>query len=305
MSKFSAEDIRGIVPPIATPIHSDESVDEKGMRRQIDFLLGQEVHAIFVMGGTGEFFCFPDREKVKAIEIAVDEVGGRVPVIAGVTDLSTRRTIENAHVAQEKGADFIVSLPPFFFSMRQDWIYEFYTAIARETDIPLMLYNILNPIHTNIQPETARRLSERPDIVGLKDSEEFAHVQEIVFLTKDRNFSVLCGLEGHFFASLYVGAAGGVLSAATFCPRLCVDIYEKTVAGEYEKAVELQRKLNQMLGELGGKILAGGVTSWWGIVKTALSILGICDNTVTHPMPTCTEEERQTLKAIMKKYDLL
>ena len=299
MVRFGIESIRGVVPPIATPVNKDETVDEKGMRRLVNFLLQNGAHAVFVMGGTGEFFCFPDREKARAIEIVVDEVGGRVPVIAGVTDLSTRRTIENAHTAQELGVDFIVSLPPFFFGLPQDWIFDFYTTIAAETDLPLMLYNILNPIHTNIEPETARRLSERSDIVGMKDSEEFAHVQDVVLLTRDADFRVLNGLESHFFAALFVGAAGGVLSAANFCPRLCGDIYEKTVAGAYGDALELQKRLNRLLGEL------TGFTSWWGVVKTCLANLGICDKTVTHPVPTCTDEEGEILGKIMKRYDLL
>ena len=162
--------IRGIVPPIATPINKDETVDEQGMRRLVDFQLEQGANAIFVMGGTGEFFCFPDSEKRRAIETVVDQVAGRAPVIAGITDLSTRRAVANAHVAQEAGADFLTSLPPFFFALQQDWLHNFYTSVAAETDLPLLLYNILNPIHTNIQPQTVRSLSENPKIVGIKDS---------------------------------------------------------------------------------------------------------------------------------------
>ena len=303
MSRFSVEDIRGLVPPIATPIRKDETVDEKGMRRLVNFQIEQGAQCLFVMGGTGEFYCFPDQEKTQAIEIAVDEARDRVPVIAGITDLSTRRAITNAHAAQEAGADFLVSLPPFFFSMRQDWIIEFYTAVAEETDLPLMLYTIGAPIHTNIQPATARRLSERPDIVGMKDSEGFAHVQEAVFLTQESDFRILTGLETDFFASLRIGAVGGVLSAGNICPRLCANIYDRTVAGDHEQAIELQKKLNRLVGELGA--LTGGTTSWWGIIKTGLQILGICSNTVTHPMPTCSDEEKQALEAIMKRYELL
>lgn len=298
-ARFSADSIRGIVPPIATPIKPDETVDEKGMRRLVNYLLDNGAHCIFVMGGTGEFFTFPDREKRRAIEIVADEVAGRAPVIAGVTDLSTRRAIDNAHVAQEAGADFVASLPPFFFSMGQSWISDFYTALAGDTDLPLLLYNILNPIHTNIEPETARTLSEHPNIVGMKDSADYAHVQQVVFLTQGSDFQVLDGLEPHFYASLNVGAAGGVLSASNFCPALCRDIYDKTVAGDHERAVELQRMLNRLLGEL------QGFSSWWGVVKTCLSILGLCDNTVTRPVPTCTDEERTRLTEIMRQYDLL
>ena len=300
MSKFGVEDIRGVVPPIATPIHKDETVDDRGMRRLVNFLIDQGAAGLFVLGGTGEYFCLADHEKTRAVEIVVDEVGGRVPVIAGVSDLSTRRAIDNAHAAQDAGADFLVSLPPFFFALEQEWIYEFYTAIAAETDLPLMLYNILDPINTNVLPETARSLSEHPNIVGMKDSAELSHVEEVVSLTNGGGFRVLNGLEGHFSSALRAGAAGGVLSSANFCPRLCADIYEKTIAGEFDEAAELQDRLNRLIGDLTGRF-----KPWWAVVKTSLSILGICDNTVTRPMPTCTDEERVALAGIMQQYDLL
>ena len=299
MTEFTADDVKGIVPPIATPINKDETVDETGMRRLVNFLLDNGAHCIFVMGGTGEFFCLSDREKRRAIEIVVDEVAGKAPVVAGITDLSTRRAIDNAHVAQEAGADFMASLPPFFFSMEQDWMTNFYTAVADDSDLPLLLYNILNPIHTNILPTTAKALSEHPNIIGIKDSEEFAHVQEVVLLTRENDFKVLCGLESHFYAALNVGAAGGVLSASNFSTALCREIYDHAAAGNNEAAIESQAKLNRLLAEF------QGFSSWWGIVKTSLSILGLCENTVTHPVPTCTDEERERLKGILARYGLL
>ena len=299
MSKFSVDDIKGVVPPIATPINKNETVDEAGMRRLVKFLLGNGANCIFVMGGTGEFFCLSDKEKRRAIEIVVDEVNGQAPVIAGITELSTRRTIENARIAQETGADFMASLPPFFFSMGQDWMTDFYTAIADVSGLPLLLYNILNPIHTNILPTTAKRLSDHPNIVGIKDSEEFAHVQETIFLTRDSNFNVLCGLEGHFYAAVSVGASGGVLSASNFCPALCREIYDYATAGDNDAGIQAQAKLNRLLAEF------QGFSSWWGIVKTSLNILGLCENTVTHPVPTCTDEERLRLENILNRYGLI
>ena len=300
MSRFGVEDIRGVVPPIATPIDKEERVDDGGMRRLVNFLIDQGSAGIFVLGGTGEYFCLADREKTRAVEIVVDEVGGRVPVIAGVSDLSTRRAIDNAHAAQEAGADFLVSLPPFFFPLEQEGIYRFYTAIAADTDLPLMLYNILNPINTNVLPETALSLSENPGIVGMKDSAELSHVEEVVSLTRGSGFRVMNGLEGHFTSALRAGAAGGVLSAANFCPRLCADIYEKTMAGELDKAEELQDKLNRFMDELDGRF-----SPWWAVLKTSLSILGICDSTVTSPIPTCTDEDRKALAGVLREYDLL
>ena len=173
MTKFQIDSLHGVVPPIATPVYKDETVDEAGLRRLVNFQLERGVHGLFVLGGTGEFFCFPTREKIRAIETVVDEVNGRVPVVAGVTDLSTRRAIENSHIAQEAGVDFITSLPPFFFPLGQDTISRFYTSLAGESDLPLLLYNIRDPIHTNIQPETVQKLAQNPKIVGIKDSEDY------------------------------------------------------------------------------------------------------------------------------------
>jgi len=175
----------------------------------------------------------------------------------------------------------------------------FYTAIADVSGLPLLLYNILNPIHTNILPTTAKRLSDHPNIVGIKDSEEFAHVQETIFLTRDSNFNVLCGLEGHFYAAVSVGASGGVLSASNFCPALCREIYDYATAGDNDAGIQAQAKLNRLLAEF------QGFSSWWGIVKTSLNILGLCENTVTHPVPTCTDEERLRLENILNRYGLI
>lgn len=297
--RFGSDRIQGIIPPIATPISPMETVDEKGMRRLVNYLLSKGANCIFVMGGTGEFFTFPDHEKRRAIEIVTDEVAKRIPVIAGISDLSTRRAINNAHVAQEAGADFLASLPPFFFQMDQSWIYNFYATLANETDLQLLLYNILNPVHTNIAPKTVHRLSKHKNIVGIKDSEDYTHVQELVLLTHNSDFQVLDGLEGHFYAALNIGAAGGVLAASNFCPALCKSIYDATVSGNHTQAIHLQQTLNRLLSEL------QGFSSWWGVVKTCLSILEICDNTVTSPVPTCTDDERRRLAEIMKRYDLL
>ena len=301
MSRSDSTRIKGMIPPIATPINADESVDATGMRNLVSYLIDQGVHGLFVLGGTGEFYTFPDREKARAIEIVVDEASGRVPVLAGITDLSTRRAVENARVAEQSGADFLVSMPPFFFSMKQEWHYNFYTALADQTETPLLLYNILNPIQTNIQPETVSKLSRRSDIVGIKDSAEFGHVQDVVFATKESDFRVLSGLEQHLHASLNIGAVGGVLMFANLCPRLCVDLYEMSLTGCAKEALELQHKLNQLLADL----MAANFSSGWGIVKMSLNLRGICSKTVTHPMPSCAEKERPILERIMQQYELL
>src|SRR5207245_1677065 len=112
----------GIIIPIATPLTSSEEVDKLGMRNLVNYLLAAGVHGIFTLGGTGEFPFLTDRERVRAVEAAVEAVNGRVPVIAGVSEISTKKAIENCRAAQKAGADFAIVTAPYFgrMSMSQE-----------------------------------------------------------------------------------------------------------------------------------------------------------------------------------------
>jgi len=177
--------LKGVVVPLGTPLTSDERIDEKGMRKLTRYVLDGGVHGIFVLGTMGGFTFLEDKEKTRAIEIVIDEVKGKVPVIAGASDTSTARVIKNVRIAQKMKADAVAILPPYYGSLKQKQIINFYSKIAEEVNIPLFIYN--NPFSTRnpIEPETVFELSKSENIVGIKDSSQnffnlFSVIQDFV-----------------------------------------------------------------------------------------------------------------------------
>jgi 4-hydroxy-tetrahydrodipicolinate synthase len=292
--------IAGIVPPVATPLTVTEDVDRAGMGRVIEYLLGGGVHGIFVLGATGEFPWLDDRQRATAVEAAVDAVAGRVPVIAGIAEISRRHAIANARTAYAAGADFVMATAPYFGSMavEQGWILEHFRAIAGETGAPVMLYNV-PPWIADISPATIATLAELDNVVGMKDSADFIHLQDVLARTRGRNFRVLCGIEGHLLGALLMGAHGATPSSANLNPALFVRLYEAATEGRVEEARPMQEGASRFVQEL------EAFPSWFSLIKAGLHLLGLCGPTVAGPLPALTADETERLRAILVGYGLL
>jgi 4-hydroxy-tetrahydrodipicolinate synthase len=288
---FDRDSIRGIIPPLATPLTPTEDVDRAGMGRLVEHVLDGGVHGVFVLGATGEYPFLDDRQRAEAIEATVDAVAGRVPVIAGISAIGTRQAIANCRVAQAAGADFAIVTVPYFGSMalEQDWIFEHVRAIAGETGAQVMLYNV-PPLLRDMEPATIARLAEIDNVVGMKDSASIVHVQDVVFRTRGRNFRILAGLEYHLAAALLVGAHGGTPSPANLIPRRYVDLYEQSIAGETASAMATQEETNRFVDGL------DAFPQWFSTVKAALHLMGICGPTAAAPLPRLTAEETERLR---------
>jgi 4-hydroxy-tetrahydrodipicolinate synthase len=295
---FDRDNLKGIIPPIATPLTPDEEVDVQGMRRLVSYLLEAGVHGVFVLGATGEFAYLRDRVRVRAIEAAVEAVNGRVPVIAGISDVSTRQVLEHCRAAQKAGADFVICTAPYYGLLKQQWIYEHVRTIAHETEARLLLYNV-PPVATAINPETIAQLAEIENVVGMKDSADLIHIQDVLFRTRGRDFRMLTGLEYHLVAALLIGAHGGTPSPANIWPQTYVEMYEKSLAGRIEEAIVLQEAANRFVD------LLDAMPSWTSTVKAALHLMGICGPTVAAPAPPLTDEETGLLRSHLSRYHLL
>jgi len=295
---FEIESLKGIIPPIATPLTPDEKVDAQGMKNLIDYLLDAGVHGIFVLGSTGEFPFLTDRERARAVEAAVDAVNGRVPVIAGISDVGTRKAIEHCRAAITAGADFVITTAPYFGSTPQAGIERYVRTIVEESDARVMLYN-LPQIITDISPETIAKLAELENVVGIKDSGPVMHIQDVIFRTRASDFRVLEGMEYYLVAALLLGAHGGTPSPANIYPRPYVELYEKVLAGEIDEALELQEKTNRFVDFL------DAVPPWSSALKTALRLMGICGSTVASPQLSLNDEETQLVQTHLQRYGLL
>jgi 4-hydroxy-tetrahydrodipicolinate synthase len=293
MKKF-----RGIVVPLGTPLDKKERVDEKGMRKLVNHVLGGGVQGVFVAGAMGAFDLLAGKEKLRAIEIVVDEVGGRVPVMAGASDTSLKEVIEKTKAAKKLGANAVSILPSYFSTLGQKEIIRFYSQIAKEVDIPIFIYN--NPVRTgvSIEVETVIELSKVKGIVGIKDSSQdaFRWQRLIRHFRNSKNFTIFLGTEFLVTLGLIMGADGVIAGLHNVVPQIAVDLYNAVKAGKVEKAYELQDKLI----ELWDIFKYGNI---WGGFEVALQVLGICDKVTAEPfLPIFKEKERKAVESILRKY---
>src|SRR5712664_3048350 len=217
--------IRGIIPPVATPMHANEDLDLPRLRWFLDHLIANGVHGIFVLGTNSEFYAMDEREKQEVIATAVAHVRGRVPVFAGTGAESTREAVRLTKMAEKEKVDGVSVITPYFVSPSQQEIYDHYRRIAESTSLPVILYN--NPATcggVKIDVETVARLAEISNILAVKDSSgDLQNTNEYIKAVPDR-FSVMVGRDTLICQGLLFGARGAVPASANVAPRLCVKI---------------------------------------------------------------------------------
>ena len=295
---FDRERIRGIIPPLATPLTPEEELDEEALRRLIRRLLDAGCHGAFVLGGTGEGIYLTDAVQAHTIEVTVDEVAGRVPVVAGVSDLSVRRAVARGRLAAQLGADVIISVPPYQRPMEPMEVRDYFVALAEETGMPTMLYNVPPFVRTDITVDTIAELAGHDGIIGMKDSADLAHLSDVALATQDTGFRLLCGFEPNFAPAMMIGAAGGTLAIANVWPEICVETYDACAAGDWERARRLQLKLTRFLGPF-------TQAPWTPACKYAMSLLGLCRPATMRPDRPLTEGEQNLIRETLSEWELI
>src|SRR6476646_5032160 len=217
--------IRGIIPPVATPMQANEDLDLPRLKWFIDHLIQSGVHGIFVLGTNSEFYAMDEREKQEVIATAVAHVKGRVPVYAGSGAESTREAIRLTKMAEKEGVQGVSVITPYFVLPSQQDIFDHYSRTAESTSLPVVLYN--NPATcggVKIDVDTVARLAEIPNILGIKDSSgDLTNTNEYMRVVPDR-FSVLQGRDTLIYQAMIFGAKGAVPATANIAPRLVCDI---------------------------------------------------------------------------------
>ena len=236
--------IKGIIPPILTPMNADESVNEKELRHQVNRMIEAGVHGIFAFGTNGESYALSPDEKVRILEVVVEETKGRVPVYAGTGCVTTAETIRMSKKAQEIGADVLSVIVPWFAAASQDELYDHYKAVAEAVDLPIVLYNIPARTGNALAPATVARLAKDvPNVMGAKDSSgNFDNMKQYIELTAglDKGFSVLSGNDSLILPALVFGGKGGIAGCANVFPHTMVEIYEAFTAGDMDRAKKVQ-----------------------------------------------------------------
>jgi 4-hydroxy-tetrahydrodipicolinate synthase len=237
------KEIKGIIVPILTPMHEDETVNYEELVNQIERLIATGVHGIFVFGTNGEGYILDEEEKAEIIRVAVKAVNGRVPVYAGTGCVSTRDTIRMSRKAKELGADVLSIITPSFAAASQEELIQHYETVANAVDMPILLYNIPARTGNALAPATVQKLSQVANIVGAKDSSgNFDNILQYIEKTRggDKPFTVLSGNDSLILWTLLAGGKGAIAGCANVFPHTMVSIYEKFTARDLEKARRAQ-----------------------------------------------------------------
>ena len=292
--------IKGIIPPMITPLKGNDELDREGAVRLTEHILAGGVHALFLLGTTGEAQSLTYRLRYEFVELVCKQVAGRVPVLVGVTDTSLDGSVKLAAHAAACGAVGVVAAAPYYFAPSQQELIEYYTALADALPLPLYLYNMPSHVKVFLEPATVKTLADHPNIVGLKDSSaNMTYFQTLLYYLGDRDdFSLYIGPEELTGESVLLGAEGGVNGGANIFPELYVAMYDAAQAHDIARVRELQRKIMQIstsiytVGKYGSSYLKG--------VKCALSLLGICDDYLSYPYRRFRAEERERIRQALE-----
>jgi 4-hydroxy-tetrahydrodipicolinate synthase len=296
--------LRGIIPPLATPLRDEERLDHARLERLVEHVLAGGVHGLFLLGSTGEGPSLGYNLRRELVERVSEQVGGRVPLLVGITDTSFVESRQMAEWAAECGAAAVVAAPPCYFAPSQADLARYFTQLAGAVELPLFLYNMPAHVKVHIEVDTVARLLDVPAIVGLKDSSAqmvyFHRVGQMIASRPD--FTLLMGPEELMAEGVLLGAHGGICGGANLAPRLYVDLYEAASRGDLATV----RALHQHVIALSSALytIGPGASAYLRGLKCALSCLGLCDDYLAQPFERFGEAERRMIEERLRQLGL-
>ena len=237
------KEIKGVIVPILTPMREDGTINSEELVNQIERLIDAGIHGIFVLGTNGEGYILDEDEKTEVIRVAVNTVNGRVPVYAGTGCVSTRDTVRMSREGQGTGGGCALHHYAKLCCSLPGRTHPHYETVAKTVDMPILLYNIPARTGNALAPATVQKLSQVPNIIGVKDSSgNFDNILQYIEKTRggEKPFTVLSGNDSLILWTLLAGGKGAIAACANVFPHTMVSIYEKFTAGDLEGARRAQ-----------------------------------------------------------------
>ncbi|MHC4624396.1 MAG: dihydrodipicolinate synthase family protein [Planctomycetota bacterium] len=296
--------LRGIIVPMITPLLDHDTLDVKGLEKLIEHVLAGGVHALFILGTTGEGTSLSYRLRNEMIERTCNLVAGRVPVLVGITDTAFEESVKVACKSKEAGAKALVLAHPPYFPAAQPEILNYLEHLAPKLPLPVFLYNM--PSHTKLvfDPKTVRAAADIDGIVGLKDSSaNMFYFHKVQMLLKDKpDFTLVVGPEELLGETVLLGGHGGVNGGANMKPQLYVELYNAAAANDIKKV----NALHEQVMEISGKIYCvGAYSSYLRGLKCALSCMGVCSDALGEPFQPFNAEERATIARYVQELGMM
>ncbi|OGP93773.1 MAG: 4-hydroxy-tetrahydrodipicolinate synthase [Deltaproteobacteria bacterium RBG_16_48_10] len=295
---ISGKDIKGIIAAIVTPFSENEEVDYSGLRVITEYLLDGGVDGIMTSGGTGEFPHLTREEKKLVVKTIVEVCKGKVPIIAGTAACSTRECLSLMEDAKESGADAAIMVPPYYFVLNEEAIFNHFKILSQANILPLVIYN--NPLYTGnpMSPALIVKLLEMKNIIGLKQScVDMGQLVEIIRMSKGGS-SICTGVDSQFYPALTIGAVGVYSTAGGIFPNQMKQVHNLFLQGRLAQAKDLHIKLqivNRFLEYDPGYVSPA---------KEALNMIGLPAGVVRRPMPNLTPGQKEDLRLALRAIGL-
>lgn len=269
--------LRGCGTALATPFANDGAVDEKALRDFVEWQITEGIHFVVPCGSTGEAATMSLEEHRRVVEITIDQVSGRVPVVAGAGSNDTKKAIALSKEMQSIGATHLLHTSPMYNKPPQRGIAAHFRAIADAVDLPLIVYNVPGRTGSNVEASTTLELAVHPNITAVKEaSGNLAQISEII-RGKPEDFTVLSGDDTLTLAVLAEGGDGVISVTSNVVPRLAAQMCERYDEGDVDGAREIAHRLSAWTS-------AAFVESNPIPVKAALSMMGKCANVLRLPL---------------------
>jgi 4-hydroxy-tetrahydrodipicolinate synthase len=290
---------RGSFTALVTPFRQDGSLDEKAFADLIEWQIGEGTQGLVPVGTTGESPTLSHAEHRRVVEICVETAKGRVPVIAGAGSNKTNEAIELAQYAEKVGADAVLVVTPYYNRPNQRGLYAHFAAVARATKLPIVIYNIPPRSIIDMTSETMGRLAhDFANIVGVKDATAKVDRVSDQRVTCGADFIQLSGEDASALGFNAHGGSGAISVTANVAPRLCAEFQEASLAGDRDRAIELQDRLMPLHKAI---FIEPGLCG----AKYALSRLGRVENSVRSPLMTIEASTAGSIDAAMKHAGLI
>ncbi|MHA6250769.1 dihydrodipicolinate synthase family protein [Oceanobacillus sp. CAU 1775] len=294
----------GIIPPVSIILDDKGQLDKKGMATVIDFLIEAKVDGLFFLGSGGEFSQMSVEQRKEVAAYTTEYVAGRVPVLIGTGSSSTEEAVLLSQHAESVGADGVVVINPYYWSLSEENLFNHYATIAESINLPIMLYNFPTLTGQDLTPEFVLRLVDKYDnFIGIKETiDSVAHIEKMITTVKAKHpdFAVFAGFDNHLFNTLSLGGDGAICASVNFAPEFAVNMYKAFREKDFETAIELHKKISVLprMYSLDSPFI--------GVIKQAMKMRGIDISTyVLPPTQPLSEDKIQELKGILQEVDLL
>lgn len=293
--------LRGIIPPMVTPLKADGSLDEEGVKNLIEHLINGGVHGIFLLGTNGEATSLTHDMRKNLISKACHYIDNRVPVLVGISDTVLEDCITMSDYAKQCGADAVVVAPPYYLPISEEEFLDFMLELVPRLSLPFVLYNMPSCTKLHLSVDTVEKIKSL-GAVGIKDSSgNLGYLHELIERFKESpDFAIIAGTESFLSSNILHGGHGAVAGGANFFPKLFVDLYNASINGELLMIEQLNEEVNRLyetiynVGAHSSKITKG--------TKCALAVMNICEDHMALPLKKFNEIERHKIETYVQQF---